>query len=256
MFYKWGSGHFGGCFSHVELLALLYLEILNVDPQNPDWEGRDRFILSKGHGAASCYSVLAQRGFFPAEWLGQYGELLANLNAHPSMHRVPGVDMSTGSLGHGLPVGAGMALAAKLDHKSYRTFVLMGDGECGEGMIWETAMAAPLYKLDNLIAIVDRNRLCIAGDTEDFLPLEPFEEKWEKFNWEVFSVDGHDFQALFAAFTSALQNQNGKPKVLIANTVKGKGVSFMENDPKWHAHKVDDAWYAKIMDELNGGQSR
>ena len=250
MFHKWGHGHFGGSFSCVEIIALLYFQIMNVDPSNPGWPDRDRFILSKGHGAATYYSALSQKGFFPASWLEHYGDLCANLNTHPCMHRVRGLDLSTGSLGHGLPVGAGMALAAKLDEKSYRTFVLMGDGECGEGMIWETAMLAPLYKLDNLIAIVDRNRLCIAGDTECFLPLEPFASKWESCNWEVYEADGHDFDALSTAFEKALTNKNGMPKVIIADTVKGKGVSMMENDPKWHAHKIDDTMYAKIMDEL------
>jgi len=250
MFYKWGHGHFGGSFSHVEIIAVLYFHIMNINPGDPMWPDRDRFILSKGHGAATLYSALAQKGFFPESWMEQYGDLCANLNTHPSMGRVPGVDLSTGSLGHGLPVGAGMAYAAKMNGRGYNTFVLMGDGESGEGMIWETAMAAPHYKLDNLIAIVDRNRLCIAGDTEDFLPLEPFAEKWRSFNWDVYEVDGHDIGALAEILERITADKNGRPKALIANTVKGKGVFFMENDCKWHAGKVNEALYGEIMKQL------
>ncbi|MHB8061722.1 MAG: transketolase, partial [Ruminiclostridium sp.] len=179
-----------------------------------------------------------------------YNELCANLNTHPSMGRVPGLDLSSGSLGHGLPVGLGMAYAAKMDGKDFRTFVLMGDGECHEGMIWEAAMAAPHFKLDNLIAIVDRNRLCIAGCTEDWLPLEPFEEKWCNFNWEVYSIDGHNLQELIDILDEIANKRNGRPKVIIANTVKGKGVSEMENNAAWHAHGIDEAMYKTIMQEL------
>lgn len=250
MFKKWGHGHFGGSFSLVEIVAILYFRYLNVDPSRPNWEDRDRFIISKGHGAATLYSALSQKGFFPESWLGKYGDLCANLNTHPSMHRVPGLDLSSGSLGHGMPVGLGMAYAAKMDKKDYRTFVLLGDGECGEGMIWESALAAPHHKLDNLIVIVDRNRLCIAGDTECLLPLEPFKSKWESFNWDVLEADGHDFESLDAVFGKATTEMNGKPKVIIANTIKGKGVSFMENDPKWHSNKINDETYATIMSEL------
>lgn len=251
MFYKWGHGHFGGAYSCVEILSELYFRVMRVDPQNPKWEDRDRFIMSKGHGAAALFTILAQRGFFPENWLAEYGDLSANLNTHPSMGRVPGLDFSSGSLGHGLPAGMGMAYAAKMDGKDFRTFVLLGDGECDEGMIWEAALAAPHYKLDNLVAIVDRNRLFIAGNTEDCLPLEPFREKWESFRWEVFEADGHDFESLSEAFDAALASKNGKPKVLIANTVKGKGVSFMENNYKWHAGKCDAEIHESIIKELD-----
>lgn len=250
MFYKWGSGHFGGSFSHVEVTAVLYFYIMNVRPEEPDWPDRDRFILSKGHGAGTLFSAMAQKGFFPKEWMDQYGDLCANLNAHPSKDRIPGADLSTGSLGHGLPVGAGMAYAAKMDNKDFMTYVLMGDGECGEGMIWETALAAPLYKLDNLVGIIDRNRLCIAGDTEKFLPLEPLAEKWKAFNWDVYDVDGHDIEVLADTFTKIKEDKNGRPKLVIANTVKGKGVDFMENDKAWHAHKMDEALYKEAMRQI------
>ncbi len=250
MFYKWNSGHFGGSFSCVEILVALYFHTLRVDPKRPDWPDRDRFVMSKGHGAAALYSVMAQLGFFPEEWLGKYGDLCANLNCHPSMGRVPGVDLSSGSLGHGLPVGVGMAYAAKMDAKDYRSFVLLGDGECHEGMIWEAAMAAPHFKLDNLIAIVDRNRLCIAGNTEDWLPLEPFAGKWRSFNWETHVVDGHDLKALVELLDQLTARPNGLPKVIIAETVKGKGVAMMENDPDWHAHGIDEKTYKIAIEEL------
>ncbi|MCL2000336.1 MAG: transketolase [Planctomycetes bacterium] len=250
MFYKWGHGHFGGSFSSVEILIALYFHTLQVDPKNPEWPDRDRFIMSKGHGAAALYSVMAQRGFFPEEWLGRYGDLCANLNCHPSMARIPGVDLSSGSLGHGLPVGVGMAYAAKMDNKNYHTFVLLGDGECHEGMIWEAAMAAPHFKLDNLVAIVDRNRLCIAGRTEDWLPLEPFASKWRDFNWETHTIDGHDLAALICLLDQVTSRRNGLPKVIIADTIKGKGVATMENDPDWHAHGIDQKMYELVIKEL------
>jgi transketolase len=250
MFYKWGHGHFGGSFSAAEILVVLYFHALRVDPKDPGREDRDRFIMSKGHGAAALYSAMAQKGFFPETWLSEYGDLGANLNTHPSMDRVPGLDLSSGSLGHGLPVGVGMAYAAKMDGKEYNTYVLLGDGECHEGMIWEAAMAAPHFKLDNLIAIVDRNRMCIAGFTEDWLPLEPFESKWRDFNWEVYSMDGHDIAQLVATLDAIADKRNGRPKVIVANTVKGKGVKVMENDAAWHSHTVDETLYRSIMREL------
>ncbi len=249
-FYKWGHGHFGGSFSAAELLAVLYFHVLNVDPKNPQWEDRDRFILSKGHAGAAYFSALAHKGYFPVEELSTYGDLGSRLNTHPSMDRVVGCDISSGSLGHGLPNGAGMAYAAKMNKKDYMTYVMLGDGECHEGMIWEAAMQAGHFGLDNLVAIVDRNRLCIAGDTEQWMKLEPFADRWKAFNWEVYEVDGHDVEALCKTFDEIKAKKNGVPKAVIANTVKGKGVSFMENDCKWHAGKIDDEKYEQIMKEL------
>lgn len=250
MFYKWGHGHFGGCYSAADILSVLYFYVLNVDPGNPQWEDRDRFILSKGHAAAVLYSAMAQKGFFPREWLSHYGELGANLNTHPSMGRVTGLDVSSGSLGHGLPVGVGMAYAAKMNKKDYMTYVLLGDGECHEGMIWEAAMQAGQFGLDNLVAIVDRNKLCIAGNTEEWMKLEPFADRWKAFNWDVYEVDGHDVEALAKTFDQIKQTKNNTPKVLIANTVKGKGVSFMENDYTWHSNSINAEMYETIMTEL------
>ena len=250
MFWKWGHGHFGGCYSAAEIIAVLYFYVMNVRPDEPKWAERDRFILSKGHAAAIFFSALAQKGFIPRQWLEHYGELGANLNTHPSMDRVTGLDVSSGSLGHGLPVGTGMAYAAKMDGKDYMTYVLLGDGECHEGMIWEAAMQAGHYGLDNLVAIVDRNRLCIAGDTEQWMRLEPFADKWKAFNWDVYEVDGHNVQALAETFDRIRAEKNGRPKVIIANTVKGKGVSFMENDYTWHSNSIDQAMYDTIMTEL------
>jgi len=250
MFYKWGHGHFGGCFSCAEIMAVLYFHAMKVDPENPSWEERDRFLLGKGHAAAALFSALCQKGFFPREQIEEYGDLGAHLNTHPSLGRVRGLDASSGSLGHGLPIGLGMAYAAKMENKSYNTYVLLGDGECHEGMIWEGAMAAPQFKLDNLITIVDRNRLCIAGNTEDWMPLEPFAEKWKAFNWTVFEVDGHDINALVDTLDTAVSQKDGTPKVIIANTVKGKGVSYMEGDPAWHAGHMNQEQYDKAMREI------
>jgi transketolase len=247
MFHKWGHGHFGGSFSAAEILAVLFFHALKVDPARPEWEDRDRFVMSKGHAAASLFSVMAQKGYFPAEWLSQYGDLGAALNTHPSKGRVTGLDFSSGSLGHGLPAGLGMAWAAKAHGKDYVTYVLLGDGECHEGMIWEAALGGPAYRLDNLIAVVDRNRMCIAGFTEDWVPLEPFESKWRSFNWDVYEVDGHEVGELAGALDAARGNKNGKPKVIIANTVKGKGVPAMENDKSWHAHAISDELYEELM---------
>jgi transketolase len=249
MFYKWGHGHFGGSFSAVEILAVLFFHAMNVDPKNPEWDDRDRFVMSKGHAAASLFGAMAQKGYFPRTWLDEYGDLGASLNTHPSKNRVTGLDFSSGSLGHGLPAGLGMAWAAKAHKKDYNTYVLLGDGECHEGMIWEAALGGPAYGLDNLIAIVDRNRMCIAGFTEEWLPLEPFESKWRAFNWDVFVADGHDVADLATVLDAASNKKNGRPKVVIANTIKGKGVPVMENDKGWHAHAISDELYKELMEK-------
>lgn len=252
MFHNSHTGHFGGSFSCAEIVATLYFEILNVDPANPAWLDRDRFIISKGHGAPAVYSALQQRGFFPRAYIDEYETLCANLSTHPNMHKIPGIDVSSGSLGHGLSIGVGMALAARKDAKDYYTYVLLGDGECNEGMIWEGAMAASHLKLDNLVVIVDRNHLCVSGNTEQVMGLEPFADKWRDFGFDVYPVDGHDVSALRQVFIRAKKEKNGRPKCIMAETVKGKGVSFMEGNCSWHGAHFDDADYERIMAELKG----
>ncbi|MBI5055281.1 MAG: transketolase [Nitrospirae bacterium] len=241
-----GCGHPGGAFSSLDIMTVLFFNTLKIDPSNPKWDKRDRFILSKGHSSVALYSVMHLRGFFDRKTLLTFRQDNSILGGHPDMHKVPGVEMSTGSLGHGLSVGVGMALAAKLDKKRYRTFVLLGDGETQEGSIWEAAMSASHYKLDNLTAIVDRNRIQIDGFTEDVMSLEPYAAKWKAFGWAVKTIDGHDIHEI-AATLKEIPFKERKPSLIIADTVKGKGISFMENNPEWHgkALKGDHAEIAK-----------
>ncbi len=226
------SSHIGSSLSIADILAVLYMDVLRVDPKQPDWTERDRFILSKGHAAAGLYASLALRGFFPMAWLEQFCQSDSLLLGHVS-HHVPGVELSTGSLGHGLPVGCGMALAGKRENSSHHVFVLLSDGECDEGSNWEAALFAAHQKLDNLVAIVDANKLQGFGRTEDVLALYPFAKKWEAFNWAVQEVDGHDHEAL-RALLQRIPFKAGKPSLLLAHTIKGKGVSFMEDQLAWH----------------------
>jgi transketolase len=228
-----GCGHPGGALSSVDIMTTLFFDILNIDPERPNWEERDHFILSKGHSSVGLYAVMCLRGFFEKEVMTTFRQDDSILGGHPDMRKVPGIEISTGSLGHGLSVGVGMALAGKIDGTPNRVFVLMGDGETQEGSIWEAAMSAHHFKLDNLIGIVDRNRLQIDGTTEEIMALEPYREKWEAFGWNVEEIDGHDYQQILKAFTNNSDVKN-KPRLIIANTVKGKGVSFMENQCQWH----------------------
>jgi transketolase len=228
-----GSGHPGGSLSAAEIVAVLYFHELRLDPARPDWPDRDRFILSKGHAAPLLYAALAERGFFPADELFTLRRLGSRLQGHPDCRRLPGVEMSTGSLGQGLSVGNGLALAAKLDGRSYRVYVLLGDGEIQEGMVWEASMAAAHYGLDNLVAIVDHNRLQIDGPVAEVMSPEPLVEKWQAFGWEVVRVDGHRVEEIAGALEHA-RRVKGRPTMIIADTVKGKGVSFMENRVEWH----------------------
>jgi transketolase len=241
-----GCGHPGGAFSCVDVLIALFFNVLKIDPSNPKWDERDRFILSKGHSSVALYSVMHLRGFFGREVLLTFRQDESSLGGHPDMHKVPGIEMSTGSLGHGLSVGIGLALAARIDKKKYRTFVLLGDGETQEGSVWEAAMSASHYELDNLIAIVDRNMLQIDGSTEDVMSLEPYKKKWEAFGWKVKEIDGHDMAEILNTLEKVPFKKN-KPSLIIANTVKGKGISFMENNPEWHgkALKGEHAEIAK-----------
>lgn len=232
MIYEGKTGHTGGALSCTDILVSLFYYKMKIDPKNPKMETRDRFLLSKGHSVEGYYSILADLGFFPKEELMTFSKFKSRLIGHPST-KVPGVEMNTGSLGHGLPVGVGMAIAAKKKESDSRVYVLMGDGEQAEGSIWEAAMAGANYKLDNLVAIVDRNRLQISGCTEDVMALEDFHAKWKAFGWDVTECRGNDIEDICRALDYC-DSKNNKPHMIIANTTKGKGVSFMENVAKWH----------------------
>jgi len=246
--YRSSAGHVGGSLSETDILVSLYYKVMNIDPKNPDWPERDRFILSKGHSIDAYYCVLADLGFFDKKELLTYSQFGSKLIGHPN-RQIPGVEMNTGALGHGLSVGVGMALAAKMDKKNYRIFVLMGDGELAEGSVWEAAMAAAHYKLDNLTAIVDRNGLQISGKTEDVMSLEPLAGKWKSFGWNVSVIDGHDIPSICDALSDDRRIQN-VPSLIIAKTIKGKGISFMENEPKWHHGVMSPDEYKKACEEL------
>lgn len=231
--YNSKSSHIGSSLSIVDLLTALYFRILKVSPEKPYDESRDRFILSKGHAAMALYATLSKRGFFPQSVLDTYSNDGSKLCGHPSINCVPGVEASTGSLGHGLAIGCGMALAAKKDKKGYKTFVILGCGECNEGSVWESALFAAHWKLDNIIAIIDYNKLQGLGKNDDVLSLNPLNEKWKSFGWEVRIINGHNFEDILSSLSN-IPFEEGKPSLVIANTVKGKGVSFMENKNEWH----------------------
>lgn len=243
------SGHPGGSLSCMDALITLYFNEMNIDPSNPRWEDRDRFVLSKGHCAPALYSVLALRGYYPTEELKLLRSIKAHMSGHPDMRHVKGVDMSTGSLGQGLSAAVGMALAAKTTGKTYRTYAICGDGEIAEGQIWEAAMAAAKWKLDNLCAFVDVNGLQIDGKTADVMPSEPLDSKFAAFGWNVLVIDGHDYDAIQAALAKARQTK-GMPTMILLKTVKGKGVSYMENQAGWHGKAPDAELFAKAKTEL------
>lgn len=228
-----GSGHPGGSLSATDILAVLYFDKMNIDPANPLWPERDRLVLAKGHAAPALYAALAQRGFFPREDLITLRKSDSYLQGHPNMTITPGVEMSTGSLGQGLSVANGMALAGKLDHKDYYVYCLMGDGEIQEGQVWEAAMSASHYGLDHVIAFVDHNHLQIDGNNDEVMTVNPIDEKFRAFGWHVLTIDGHDYQAISDAVDEAKATK-GVPTLIVAETVKGKGVSFMENQVGWH----------------------
>ena len=235
-----GGAHVGGSLSIVEILTMLYFKYLNVDPKDPDKEDRDRFILSKGHAAAVYIPVLAKKGYFPEEELKTFNHFKSPFAMHPDSRKIIGCDASAGSLGHGLSMAVGYGLAAKYLKKDWKTVCLMGDGECCEGSVWEAAMSAAHFKLNNVIGIVDRNKLMIDGTTEQVMGLEPFADKWRDFGWNVIEVDGHDLDALDDAFAKAWSAEDG-PTLILANTVKGKGVDFMENNVVYHYASADSA---------------
>lgn len=250
MVFRAASGHIGGSLSAMDILTELYFEQLRVDPERPQAPERDRFVMSKGHCTPALYSILALRGYFPEKQLELFRSIEGHMSGHPDMVHVPGVDMSTGSLGQGLSAAVGMAIAGKMDSAAYRVYALMGDGEIEEGQIWEAAMSAAKYKLDNLCGIVDVNGLQIDGRTADVMPLEPLDAKFAAFGWNVIKADGHDFDSLRAALAAA-KAEKGRPSVILAKTVKGKGVSFMENDPGWHGKAPNAEQYEQAMAELN-----
>ncbi len=248
--YSAKAGHPGGSLSAADVFTYLYFQEMNIDPKDPKKEDRDRFVLSKGHTAPGLYSVLAQRGYFPVEDLKTLRHLGSYLQGHPDMKHIPGVDMSSGSLGQGISAAVGMALAAKMDGKDYRVYTLLGDGELQEGQVWEASMFAGHRKLDNLVVIVDNNGLQIDGKIEDVCSPYPIDKKFEAFNFHVVSVaDGNDFDQLAAAFEEA-RNTKGQPTVIVMKTVKGKGVSYMENNAGWHGKAPNDEEYAIAMEDL------
>ncbi len=243
------AGHPGGSLSAADMFTFLYFEEMNIDPKNPKMEGRDRFVLSKGHTAPGLYSALANRGYFPVEDLTTLRKLGSYLQGHPCMQETPGVDMSSGSLGQGISAAVGMALAGKLDNKDYRVYTLLGDGEIQEGQVWEAAMFAGARHLDNLVVIVDNNGLQIDGKIEDVCSPYPIDKKFEAFNFNVINIDGHDFDQIRNAMNNA-RACKGKPTAIIMKTVKGKGVSFMENSAGWHGKAPNDEEYAIAMADL------
>ena len=248
--YRAESGHPGGSLSIADILTVLYFNVLNIDPTNSKWEDRDRFVLSKGHCSPALYSILANRGYFDKELLKSFRNLESNLQGHPDMNKVPGVDMTTGSLGQGLSVANGMAIAGKLNNKQYRVYCLLGDGEIEEGQVWEAAMTANKYKLDNLCVIVDNNNLQIDGTIEEVMSSYPIDEKFKSFGFQIINIDGHNIQEIIDAFDVA-KNVKGKPTCIIAKTIKGKGVSFMENKAEWHGKAPTEEQYNLAMKELN-----
>lgn len=249
MVYRAASGHLGGSLSAMDILTELYFEQMNIDPAAPDWDGRDRFVLSKGHCTPALYPILALRGYFPEGELQMFRSIDGHMSGHAEMHHVKGVDMSTGSLGQGFSAAVGMALAGKLDKKQRRVWALLGDGEIQEGQVWEAFASAAKYGLSCLCAVIDVNGLQIDGKTCDVMPMEPIGDKLRAFNWNVVEADGHDFDSLRAAFAAA--KAADRPTVVLAHTVKGKGVSFMENNAGWHGKAPNAEQYEQAMGELN-----
>lgn len=246
-----GSGHPGGSLSAVEILTTLYFKEMNVNVEDPDNINRDRFVLSKGHAAPVLYSVLAEKGFFNKEELMGLRKLGSMLQGHPNMNYVPGIDMSTGSLGQGISTAVGMGIAGKLDNKDYRVYTLLGDGELQEGQVWEASMAAAQFKLDNLTAFVDYNSLQIDGRTQDVMAVDPIDKKFEAFGWHVINIDGHNFEAIISAVDEAKRTK-GKPTVIVAKTIKGKGVSFMEDEASWHGSAPSKEQCDQALREIGG----
>lgn len=250
MIHKASSGHPGGSLSAADIMTALHFDFMRTDPNNPRWEDRDRVLLSKGHACPVLYSCLAMRGYFPMEELNHLRQFESLLQGHP-IHKIPGVDMTTGSLGHGLAIGLGMALEGKMTGKDFDTFVILGDGEINEGLVWEAAMAASKFKADNLIAIVDRNRLQMDGSCDDVMPMGDIAAKFRSFGWEAFGMDGHNMADIVVSIEKARLTK-GKPVCIVAETVKGKGVSYMEDVCGWHGRCPDDEEFTCAIDEICG----
>jgi transketolase len=248
-----GAGHYSSTFSAAELFAALYYAHLRVRPGQPDWPDRDRFILSKGHAAIGLYPVLADLGFFDPGLLDHYTRLGSPFGDHPDMKRIKGIDFSSGSLGHGLSVAVGMALAGRVQRRDFRVYCMLGDGELHEGQIWEAAMAASHFRLRALVGIVDRNRLCIDGDTEEIMAIEPLEDRFSSFGWSVRRIDGHDFEAILGALDALAPAGTGAPQMIIADTVKGRGVRMMEGNLNWHVGNLVGRDYDAVIAELGRG---
>ena len=243
------SGHIGGSLSIADILTVLYFNEMKIDPKNPNWENRDRLVLSKGHSSPALYSTLAKKGYFDEEELKTFRNINSRLQGHPDKKHIPGVDMSTGSLGQGLSAANGMAIAAKMDKKDYRVYCILGDGEIEEGQIWEAAMTSNKYKLDNLCVIVDNNNLQIDGTIEEVMSSYPIDAKFRSFGFEIIKIDGHNIEEIIKAFEVA-KNIKGKPTCIIAKTTKGKGISFMENQVDWHGKAPNEEEYLKALEEL------
>ena len=248
--YNAKSGHPGGSLSIADIMAVLYFNELKIDEKNPRWEDRDRLVLSKGHCSPALYAALAERGFFSKEDLKSFRKIDSNLQGHPDLNKVPGVDMTSGSLGQGLSVANGMAISAKMDNKDYRVYAILGDGEIEEGQVWEAAMTANKYKLDNLCVIVDNNNLQIDGTIEEVMSSYPIDEKFKSFGFNVLNIDGNNIEEIISAFEIAKQTKN-KPTCIIAKTIKGKGVSFMENKAGWHGKAPNEEEYLQAMKDLS-----
>ena len=248
--YNAKSGHPGGSLSIADIMAVLYFNELRIDEKNPRWEERDRLVLSKGHCSPALYAALAERGFFDKEDLKSFRKIESNLQGHPDLNKVPGVDMTSGSLGQGLSIANGMAIAGKMDNKDYRVYTILGDGEIEEGQIWAAAMTANKYKLDNLCVIVDNNNLQIDGTIEEVMSSYPIDEKFKSFGFNVLTIDGNNIEEILSAFEIAKQTKN-KPTCIIAKTIKGKGVSFMENKAEWHGKAPNEEEYEEAMKNLS-----
>lgn len=253
MIYEAQSGHPGGSLSAADIITALYFKEMNIDPNNPKWEDRDRFVLSKGHVCPILYAALGKLGYFPKEYLHKLRQEGSILQGHPDMKKCPGIDISTGSLGQGLSCAVGMAIAGKRDNRDYRVFAMVGDGECDEGQIWEAVMAGYKYKLDNLIVFVDNNKLQLDGTCDEIMPNIDLGKRFEAFGYEVFYIDGHNMEEIVATLDKIRASNNNLPKAIIADTIKGRGVSFMENQLGWHGVAPNDEEYKQAMEELDGG---
>jgi transketolase len=249
MIYKRQAGHPGGSLSAAEIVATLFFHSMRIDPQNPAWEDRDRFILSKGHASALLYAALARKGYFPLTDLQKWGDLDCHLQGHPDILKTPGVDMTSGILGHGIAIGTGLAIAARRQNKDYHIYTLLGDGEIQGGIVWEGAMLAAKYHCGNLTAILDYNDVQLDGFVHDIMPLEPLVQKWTAFNWNVIEIDGHDIPAIIQALETA-KSMHDQPTMIVAHTTKGKGVTFMENDSQWHGKAPNEDQLGRAKEEI------